>query len=58
MLGLGQDVKLLAAIGAVAVANKADLLQYIQRPVDRRRDRLRIFGAAALDQLRRRDVPR
>ena len=51
MLDLGQDVELLAAVGAMAVADQTELLENVQRPVDRRRRRLRVDLAAALDEL-------
>ena len=51
------DVELLATVRAVAVAEQPEILQHVQRPVDRRGDRARIHGPAALDQLGARDVP-
>ena len=46
-----QDVELLAAVGAVAVAEQAELLEDVERPVDGRGDRARVDLAAALDEL-------
>ena len=51
MLGERQDVELLAAVGAVAVAEDAELLEDVERPVDGRGDRVRVELPAALDQL-------
>ena len=57
VIGLGQDMELLASVSAVAVADQAQVLEYIQRPIDGGGDGLRVRGAASLDQLGRRDVP-
>ena len=51
-----QDVELLAAIDPVVVAEIAEVLEDVERPVDRRRRRSRIDGPAALDQLGTRHV--
>ena len=50
-IAAGQDVELLAAVGAVAVAEQPELLEDVERPVDGRWDRLGVDRAAALDQL-------
>ena len=47
----GQDVELLTPVGGVAVAEQAQLLQDVERPVDGRRDRARVDLAATLDEL-------
>ena len=47
-----QDVELLAAVGAVAVAEDAELLEDVERAVDRRGDRVRVELPAALDRAR------
>ena len=52
MLGAGQDVELLAAIGAMAVPDEPELLQDVERPIDRRRNGRRVARAASLDELR------
>ena len=46
-----QDVELLAAVGAVAVAQQAEFLEDVERPVDGRGDGARVDLAAAFDQL-------
>ena len=48
--GDGADVELLAAVGAVAVAEQAELLEDVQGPIDGRWRRRRVDGAAALDE--------
>ena len=57
MLDRGQDVELLAPVGPVAVADQPELLEDVEGPVDRRRRRLRVDLAAALDELAAGDVP-
>jgi hypothetical protein len=52
----GQDVELLAAVGAVAVAEQSQLFEDIERAVDGRRDRRRIDLPATFDELGPRDV--
>ena len=51
MLGIREDVVLLAAVRAVAVAHDAQLLEDIERPVDGRGDRRRVMVAAAVDKI-------
>ena len=51
-----EDVELLAAIGAVAVAEESELLQDVERPIDRRRRGRRVARAATLHQVRPGDV--
>ncbi len=51
VLARGQDMELLATVGTVTVAEDAQLLEHIERAVDRRRDRVRIDRATALDEL-------
>ena len=51
MDGGRQDVELLAAVGAVAVAQQAELLEDVERSIDRRGDRPGIDRPAALDEL-------
>ncbi len=53
---VGQDVELLAAVGGVAVAEQAELLEDVERPIHGRRDRARVDLAAALDELGAGDV--
>ena len=52
-----QHVEFLAAVRPVAVAEDAQLLEHVERPVDRRGDRPGIQLAAALDELRAGHVP-
>ena len=52
----GQDVELLAAIGAVAVADEAELLEDVERAVDGRRGGRGVPRPAALDELGAGDV--
>jgi hypothetical protein len=56
MHGAGEDVVLLATRGTVAVADDPELLENVQRPVDRRGDRGRVALPAALHQLGAGDV--
>ena len=56
MLLTRQDVELLAPRGRKAVAEVAQLLEDVERPVDGRRRRVRIARPAAIDQLRPGDV--
>ena len=51
VLGRRQDVELLAPIGAVAVADDAELLEDVERAVDGGGDRARVDRPTALDQL-------
>lgn len=51
-----EDVELLTAIGAEAVAHEPKLLEHIQRAVHRRWDRRRISRPAPFHQLARGDV--
>ena len=51
MLAGGAHVEFLATIQAVGVADKPDVLEHVQGPIDRRWCRLRVLLAAALDQL-------
>ena len=48
-----QDVELLAAVGAVAVAQQAELLEDVERSIDGRGDRPGVDRPAALDELGR-----
>ncbi len=57
MLGFGQDMELLTAVGAMAVPNEAKVFENVERAIDRRRDRLRIGGSTALEQLGGCDMP-
>ena len=50
------DVELLAPARPVAVADDPEILEHVQRPVDRRRRRRRVDRAAAFDELGARDV--
>ena len=56
VLARRSDVELLASVEPVGMADEADVLEDIQRAVDRRRRGLRVLGAAALHQLGARDV--
>ena len=56
MIGGGQDVVLLASVGAVGVADEAHLLEDVERPIDGRGDRAGVDGPAALDELGAGDV--
>ena len=56
MLGLRQHVVLLAAIGSVRVPHETQLLEHVERPIDRGWDGRGVFPAAALDELRARDM--
>ena len=51
-----QDVEFLAAVRAVAVAEQAELLEHVERPVDGRGDGPGIDRPAAFDQLGARHV--
>src|SRR5262245_26308450 len=46
-----QDVELLASVGAVAMAQEAELLEDVERPIDGRGDRLGIDRPTAIDEL-------
>jgi hypothetical protein len=50
MVGLGKHVELLAAVGTVRVAHDPQLLEHVQRPVDRLGRGGRVHLPAALDQ--------
>ncbi len=52
VVGRRQDVELLAPVHAVVVAEVAQALEDVERPVHRRRGRRRVELAAALDELR------
>jgi hypothetical protein len=54
--GVREHVELLAAVGAVAVAQHAQIFEDIERAVDGRRDRRRIDLPATFDELGPRDV--
>ncbi len=56
VLGDGRDVELLLPVRAVAVPDEAEFLEDGQGSVDRRRDRRRVDGAAAFDELGAGDV--
>ena len=58
VLVVGEDVELLATVGAVAVADEAELLEDVERPVDGRGDCRRVEISAAIDELAARDVTR
>ena len=51
-----QDVELLAPVGAVAVAQQAELLEDVERPIHGRGDRPGVDRPAALDELGPRHV--
>lgn len=51
------DVELLAAIGTVAMADQAELLEHIERPIHRGWDRGGVPRATALHELRAGDMP-
>ena len=51
VLLLGQDVELLPAVRAMAVAQDPELLEHVEGAIDRRRDRPRIERPAAFDEL-------
>jgi hypothetical protein len=53
---LGEHVILLTAVRTVPVGNQPELLQYVQRAVDRRGSGRLVAFATAGDQLRCRDV--
>ena len=50
MIGLGQDVEFLAAVCTMGVAHHVDLLEHVEGAIDGRRSRLRIRGAAPVEQ--------
>ena len=54
---VGQDVVLLAPVGAVTVADDPELLEHVEGPVHGGRDRGRVALPAALHELRAGDVP-
>jgi hypothetical protein len=56
VLGIGPDVVLLAPARTMAVDDKPEILQGVERPIDRRRRHLRIPGTTPLDKLARGDV--
>src|SRR3954452_13255127 len=56
MLRGREHVILLAPVGGVAVSEIPELLEDVERTVDRRGRRIRIAGAAAVDELGRGDV--
>jgi hypothetical protein len=51
VLGDRQDVEFLASVRCVAVTHHADLLEDVERPIDRRRDGRGVHLATSLDQL-------
>lgn len=51
-----KDMELLATIGAVTVPHQAELLEDVERAIDRRRDAGRVAGAAALHEIGAGDV--
>ncbi len=57
MLGVRSDVKLLAAFGAMGMADHPQLLEDTQGAVDGRRRGGRVAGPATLHELGARDVP-
>ena len=54
---LRTDVELLSPIGTVAVLHQSEVLEHIQGPIHRRRDRGWIDDTAALEELGTGDVP-
>ena len=56
VLHVRQDMELLAPVGRVTMAEEADLLEHVERAVDRRGDGRRIQLTAALDEFGTCDV--
>jgi len=56
MLPHRQDVELLPAVGPVAVPHQPELLENVERAIDRRRDRGGVATAASIHQVGGRDM--
>lgn len=56
VLVAGEDMKLLVAVGAVAVTHEAELLEHVERAIHRRRDRRRILCTTSVHEVRGRYV--
>lgn len=56
VIGRRKDVELLATVSPVRVPDEAELLQHVEGAVDGRWDRVRVHLAAAIEELRARDM--